>query len=98
MSCAPNVDASFEARGATTVRAEGNGDSLTIRIPEARPSEGVEVRREGRSDVHIPPGHYPPPGQCRVWHPERPPGQQGPPGDCDQLERERPSGAYLVYG
>jgi hypothetical protein len=24
--------------------------------------------------VHIPPGHLPPPGQCRIWYPDRPPG------------------------
>jgi hypothetical protein len=31
---------------------------------------------------HIPPGHLPPPGECRVWLPGRPPGHQPPPGRC----------------
>ncbi|RTQ46518.1 hypothetical protein EJV47_21435 [Hymenobacter gummosus] len=27
----------------------------------------------------VPRGHYPPPGECRIWYPNRPPGQQPPP-------------------
>jgi hypothetical protein len=45
----------------------------------------------------IPPGHLPPPGQCRIWVPGRPPGQQRRPGPCARLEREVPLGAWLVY-
>jgi hypothetical protein len=30
----------------------------------------------------VPPGHLPPPGECRLWFPDRPPGQQPPPGRC----------------
>lgn len=30
----------------------------------------------------IPPGHLPPPGQCRVWVEDTPPGQQAAPTDC----------------
>lgn len=46
----------------------------------------------------IPPGHLPPPGQCRIWYPDLPPGQQPPPGDCFELERRVPFGACLVDG
>lgn len=46
----------------------------------------------------IPPGHLPPPGECRVWYPDRSPGQQPPPGDCHELRRHVPAGACLVYG
>jgi hypothetical protein len=45
----------------------------------------------------IPPGHLPPPGQCRIWVPGRPPGQQRKAGPCSALEREVPPGAWLVY-
>lgn len=45
----------------------------------------------------IPPGHLPPPGQCRIWVPGRPPGQQRRAGPCARLEREVPHGAWLVY-
>ena len=48
--------------------------------------------------VHIPPGHLPPPGQCRIWYPDRPPGHQPPPGSCRKLRHQVPPGAVLVQG
>jgi hypothetical protein len=30
----------------------------------------------------IPDGHLPPPGECRVWYPDRPAGHQPPPFKC----------------
>jgi len=56
-----------------------------------RPRGGVE-------NVAIPKGHYPPPGKCRVWYPDRPPGQQPPPGECAELQYRVPPGAVLVRG
>lgn len=51
------------------------------------------------SHFHIPPGHMPPAGMCRVWIPGRPPGHQPPPGDCRVLSRQVPRRAYLIaYG
>jgi hypothetical protein len=46
----------------------------------------------------VPPGHMPPPGECRIWYPDRPPGQQPPPGDCGVLQYQVPPGAILVQG
>jgi hypothetical protein len=46
--------------------------------------------------LHIPPGHLPPPGECRIWYPDRPPGQQPPPGNCASLSRRVPPGAWLI--
>lgn len=46
----------------------------------------------------IPEGHMPPPGECRIWYPDRPPGQQPPPGPCATLSQYVPPGAYLVRG
>jgi hypothetical protein len=46
--------------------------------------------------VQIPPGHYPPPGSCRIWVPGLPPGQQSPPGNCADLQHRVPPGAVLV--
>ncbi len=46
----------------------------------------------------VPAGHAPPPGQCRVWFPDRPPGQQPPPGPCRELRRRVPDDAVLVRG
>lgn len=51
-----------------------------------------------RRPPEIPPGHLPPPGECRIWYEGRPPGQQPPPGDCHTLERQVPNGAWLIRG
>lgn len=48
--------------------------------------------------AQIPPGHLPPPGECRVWYPDRPPGHQPPPGPCGALQYQVPPGAFLVHG
>jgi len=48
--------------------------------------------------VKIPPGHLPPPGQCRIWYPDRPPGHQPRPGPCHALQYQVPPGAILVQG
>src|SRR5918996_2978536 len=46
--------------------------------------------------LHIPRGHLPPPGKCRIWYPGRAPGHQPPPGDCQMLSRQLSQGAVLV--
>ena len=50
----------------------------------------VEPRR-----IHVPPGHFPPKGYCRLWYPGRPPGHQPPPIACHQIVL-RP-GAFVLY-
>ena len=50
----------------------------------------------GYSRLSIPRGHYPPPGECRIWYPDRPPGHQPPPGNCRQLSSRVPPGAWLI--
>jgi len=47
---------------------------------------------------HIPPGHMPPPGKCRIWLSGRSPGQQPPPGKCKKLRKHIPPGAWLIRG
>ena len=39
---------------------------------------------------HVPPGHLPPPGMCRIWYLDRPPGHQPPPGPCNVLAAHIP--------
>ena len=47
--------------------------------------------------VKIPRGHFPSPGECRIWLPDTPPGRQPRPGDCGRLVQNVPAGAYLIY-
>ena len=60
-------------------------------VGEEHPGRGAVAH------LGIPPGHLPPPGECRIWIPGRPPGHQPPPGLCSVLERELPPGAWLLY-
>lgn len=48
--------------------------------------------------VILPAGHLPPPGECRIWYPDREPGDQPPPDDCRDLQRQVPVGTVLVRG
>ena len=52
--------------------------------------------RHGYTHLDIPPGHLPPPGECRVWSPGKPPGHQPPPGPCERLRYRVPAGAWLI--
>ena len=50
-------------------------------------------QRHGYTQLDIPAGHYPPPGECRIWYPDRPAGHQPPPGKCSSRV---PPGAWLI--
>ena len=54
----------------------------------------------GQGRGGIPPGHMPPPGECRVWYDGRPPGHQPPPTSCRDAERiaSRDRSARVIYG
>src|SRR5919108_6605718 len=52
--------------------------------------------RHRYTHLDIPPGHLPPPGECRVWYPGKPPGHQPPPGKCGRLRHHVPAGAWLI--
>lgn len=65
----------------------GGGDEITEVSNEPGP----------HASLHIPPGHLPPPGECRIWIPGRPPGHQPRAGQCDRLAGHVPPGALLLY-
>ncbi|MEL6324967.1 MAG: hypothetical protein AAFQ84_12135 [Pseudomonadota bacterium] len=71
----------------------------SVRVVEPAPIHDPAPRRRHRHSARgiydIPPGHYPPPGECRVWFPDRPAGQQPPPGSCNVRV---PRGAVLIEG
>lgn len=71
------------------------------KLPKEKDRKDWEGRRESRDNyfyrhgytrLDIPPGHYPPPGECRIWFPDRPAGQQPPPQRCDRI----PPGAWAI--
>ncbi|HXH01700.1 MAG TPA: tetratricopeptide repeat protein [Candidatus Competibacteraceae bacterium] len=72
------------------------------RIVPGSPDKERKKKGKRKADAHaqrvidVPPGHWPPPGLCRVWLPDRPPGHQPPPGDCHGLARQVPPGAWLL--
>lgn len=66
--------------------------------PGRRDRDGDVVVVAGPRNLgRIPPGHYPPPGHCRLWIPGRPPGHQPPPVRCGSLARRVPGGAFVLY-
>ena len=65
---------------------------------EWREKHGHKRGDDREARVNIPAGHLPPPGECRIWYPDRPAGQQPPPGDCGALSHRVPQGAVLVRG
>lgn len=100
-ACAPTITIQTEGGpqpAAIVVTPEDTGTFLFVEVPSPRRGGALEVVRADGTVFRIPPGHFPPPGECRVWDPDLPPGQQGPPGSCDELERRVPAGHYLVYG
>jgi hypothetical protein len=46
--------------------------------------------------VYVPEGHYPPPGECKVWVIAEEAGQQGPPIKCEDVPDPLPAGTVLV--
>ncbi len=47
-------------------------------------------------DVDVPEGHYPPPGECKLWDINLEPGQQSAPIDCDDVPKILPVDTIVV--
>jgi len=74
----------------------GKGKMKSHEMQEKHGGQGSYFHEHGYSRLDIPEGHYPPPGECRIWYPDRPAGHQPPPGKCDQLRGQVPPGAWLI--
>ena len=72
----------------------------TLMAMPAAADQGWGRNRKHGQTKSIPPGHLPPPGECRVWYDGRPPGHQPPPTSCREAERiaARDRTARVVYG
>ena len=72
--------------------------STTTKSKPAPAPAPAPAQKQGKSTaatLGIPPGHLPPPGQCRVWMPGTPPGHQAKARSCANIERSAPAGARL---
>lgn len=83
--------------GACSTRSLGYPGSPSGDVVVVGEESGREGRGAARSPGRVPPGHYPPPGECRIWYVGRPPGQQPPPARCESLVGRVPRGAFLLY-
>jgi hypothetical protein len=87
--------AAAEQAAPNTGRDAGN---FARKMPEGELQSASVESAPTYDEVEIPRGHWPPPGKCRIWFPDRPPGHQPPPGKCKKLRHRVPLGAYLVHG
>ena len=59
----------------------------------------VAGKSKPRKISGVPPGHYPPAGECRVWYPNKPPGHQPAPVKCESLVGVKlTDGAFILHG
>lgn len=73
--------------------------ATTTTTSSGRPAP-QEQRRGNSAVVHtlgIPPGHLPPPGQCRVWIQGRQPGRQARARSCSGIAATAPTGSWIIY-
>lgn len=62
--------------------------------PQSQKSDRSYFHEHGYTELDIPRGHYPPPGECRIWYPDRPAGHQPPPVKCGSSV---PASAWLIH-
>lgn len=82
--------------GGLPVPGSPEGGVVIVEDEGASSRDGGAGAILGRS-AGVPAGHYPPPGECRIWYPSREPGQQPVPGRCDTMVGRVPFGAFLLY-
>jgi hypothetical protein len=83
--------------GAAAVLSSACSRIMVLRPAEQTANVVVVDKEPRRGPLGVPPGHLPPPGQCRLWYPGRPPGQQPRAGSCATVERAAPAGSWILY-
>ena len=93
------------ALGVLLLLTSGCAASVANRGPApSRPSNNVALLADGgraripRGLTKVPPGHYPSPGECRIWFVGRPPGRQPAPTPCEALHGRVPAGTFVLFG
>jgi hypothetical protein len=82
---------------AATVLSCTSATTTTRPAPRPEPEPAPHAAPSTAATLGIPPGHLPPPGQCRVWIPGTPPGHQAPSSPCRGIERHAPAASWIVY-
>lgn len=77
-------------RGKQEQRENGDGNSRSSKERESQRGDDYFSRN---NHSRIPNGHLPPPGECRLWYPDRLAGQQPPPYKCGS---RAPAGAWVL--
>ena len=86
-----NETYSGDARALSELLTEENiGKTIAV---VGLPQHWTEAPLKGKK---VPPGHYPPAGECKLWEVGVPPGQQSAPIDCDDVPDILPDGILLV--
>jgi hypothetical protein len=90
------ITVSYADQGKDASGKKGKGKKEAAAHHSQEDDRDSYFHRHGYTRLRIPPGHYPPPGECRIWFPDRPPGHQPPPGNCHRLAEHVPPGAWLI--
>jgi hypothetical protein len=61
------------------------------------PNAVVFEQSDPPEELGIPVGQLPPPGECRVWYPNRETGDQPPPVACDLALADAPARTFVLY-
>jgi hypothetical protein len=67
--------------------------------PAPAPAPGPGAGPGPAATLGIPPGHFPRPGECRIWYPGTPPGRQPRPKSrsCEGIAALAPAGSWILY-
>jgi len=72
------------------------GCSSISSTTSSRPAPAVHRAPAGAAVAHIPPGHFPRPGACRIWLPGEAPGHQPGQRSCAGIEGVAPAGSWIL--